>query len=144
MALKTTFLVPLLAFTIQNVISQGMPGGLTPQNPSDPSYMESAWKAAKDVNERASNSMYMMVPIKVVQVQTQVVAGINQNMEILYGDSTCRRGAIATSAVSAANCQLMPNGNRALYNVQLYARPWENYEQFTVTKIRDVAPGEQI
>ncbi|CAJ0603512.1 unnamed protein product [Cylicocyclus nassatus] len=96
------------------------------------------------MSTRASNSPYMVVPIKVVQAQTQVVAGVNYNMNILYGDSTCRRGAIAASAVSAANCQLTPNGNRVLYNVQSYSRPWENYEQFTVTKIRDVAPGELI
>ncbi|CAJ0603388.1 unnamed protein product [Cylicocyclus nassatus] len=142
MAFKTAFLVLLLTFTISNVISEKMRFP-TAQDLKERSYVACAWKAVMDVN-KVRNSLYKMIPIKVVQAQSQVVAGSIHSWDILYGDSTCRNGGTGLSAVHLANCQLKPNGHRALYKVQLYSRPWENKHKLTVKKIRDVAPGEEI
>ncbi|VDO93083.1 unnamed protein product [Heligmosomoides polygyrus] len=46
--------------------------------------------------------------------------------------------------VSAANCQLKPDARRAIYEVELWEKPWENFEQFNVKKVRTLAAGEQI
>ncbi|ETN77351.1 cystatin domain protein [Necator americanus] len=101
-----------------------MTGGVMDQDPSDPGYLAKAWKAAKSVTEHASNNgQYVMVPIKVLKAQSQVVAGFRYIFEILYGESTCKK---------------------ALYTVDLWEKPWQNFEEFTVTKIRNVAPGENL
>ncbi|KAK6758733.1 hypothetical protein RB195_016137 [Necator americanus] len=122
-----------------------MTGGVMDQDPSDPGYLAKAWKAAKSVTEHSSNNgQYVMVPIKVLKAQSQVVAGFRYIFEILYGESTCKKADIANKEINEANCKLNENGNRALYTVDLWEKPWQNFEEFTVTKIRNVAPGENL
>ncbi|KIH47416.1 hypothetical protein ANCDUO_22524 [Ancylostoma duodenale] len=59
----------------------------------------------------------------VLKAQTQVVAGTRFIFEILFGESECKKG---------------------LYKIELWEKPWQNFEQFNVEKIRDVAAGEQL
>ncbi|RCN47441.1 hypothetical protein ANCCAN_06472 [Ancylostoma caninum] len=62
------FIVALLACTVMSGHGQ-MTGGLTKQDPNDPEHMARAWKAAKGINEDASNAgPYHMIPIKVISV----------------------------------------------------------------------------
>ncbi|KHJ94002.1 hypothetical protein OESDEN_06073, partial [Oesophagostomum dentatum] len=61
-------LIPIFAliFTFSCVHGQMMTGGHTPQNPNDPEFMTRSWKAAKSLNEDASNAgPYLMIPVKV-------------------------------------------------------------------------------
>ncbi|EPB70530.1 hypothetical protein ANCCEY_10383 [Ancylostoma ceylanicum] len=51
----------------------------------------------------------------VLKAQTQVVAGTIYTFEILFGESECKKG-----------------------------KPWQNYEQFNVEKLRDVSAGEEL
>ncbi|RCN52890.1 cystatin domain protein [Ancylostoma caninum] len=134
--------VAVLAFAAA-VHGQVMPGGAMTQDPNDPEYMKKAWKAATTLNQE-SNLKYFMVPIKVVKADSQVVAGIMYTFEILFGQSECNKGDVELSQLATANCQLIPKGSRALYKVELWEKPWQNFEQFTVTKIRDVAAGEKL
>ncbi|VDM81148.1 unnamed protein product [Strongylus vulgaris] len=107
-------------------------------NASNPENMEKAWKAAKTLNEDAANAEgNLMIPIKILKAQSQVVAGLKNLFEVLYGESTCKRREVDPSLVTAANCQLKENGNRA-------EKAGENFELYTVMKIRDVAAGEQL
>ncbi|EYC44920.1 hypothetical protein Y032_0445g1581 [Ancylostoma ceylanicum] len=46
---------------------------------------------------------------------------------------------VKTSELATANCQLIPNGSRALYKVELWEKPWEDFEAYTVSKIKDVS-----
>ncbi|KHJ87033.1 cystatin domain protein [Oesophagostomum dentatum] len=89
-----TFLVVIELFVLTFYTTHGqLPGGHTPQDPNDPEFMEKAWKATATLNEAASNAgPYLMVPIKVVKAETQVVAGINYFLEVLFGESTCKKG----------------------------------------------------
>ncbi|KAL6743524.1 hypothetical protein Aduo_016553 [Ancylostoma duodenale] len=138
------FIVALLACTVMPGHGQ-MAGGLTKQDPNDPEHMARAWKAAKGINEDASNAgPYHMIPIKIVKAESQVVAGVRYIFEVLFGESTCKKGHMAATELSASNCELKEGGNRALYKVELWEKPWENFEQFNVEKIRNVAAGEQI
>ncbi|RCN52889.1 cystatin domain protein [Ancylostoma caninum] len=140
--LKLALVVAVLAFAVA-VNGQVMPGGVMTQDPSDPEYMKKAWKGATILNLE-SNLKYVMVPIKVVKADSQVVAGIKYTFEVLFGQSECDRGEVELSQLATANCQLIPKGSRALYKVELWEKPWQNFEQFTVTKIRDVAAGEKL
>ncbi|KAL6743883.1 hypothetical protein Aduo_016872 [Ancylostoma duodenale] len=129
--------VAVLAFAVA-VHGQVMPGGVMTQDPSDPEYMKKAWKAAVTLNEK-SNLNYLMVPIKVEKADTQVVAGIKYTFEVLFGQSECNKGDVELPKLATTNCQLIPNGSRALYKVELWEKPWQNFEQYTVTKIKDVS-----
>ncbi|KAL6743519.1 hypothetical protein Aduo_016548 [Ancylostoma duodenale] len=94
-----------------------------------------AWKAAKEVNSRGKN---LMIPIKVLKAQSQVVAGMNYILEVLFTESTCPKNKSITLAKMTKYCRQKQGGSKALYKVEIYERLWENFEQFTVTKIRDV------
>ncbi|EPB70528.1 cystatin domain protein [Ancylostoma ceylanicum] len=137
-----SLVVAVLAFAVA-VHGQVMTGGVMTQDPSKPSFMEKAWKAAVTLNQQ-SNLKYLMVPIKVLKADSQVVGGMKYNFEILFGQSECNKGDVELSELATSNCQLIPNGSRAVYKVELYERLWENFEQYTVSKIKDVAAGEKI
>ncbi|KAK6757713.1 hypothetical protein RB195_015491 [Necator americanus] len=132
---RVAFVFALLC-TVPFIDSQVMPGGVSPINASDPKNMEKAWKAVNAVNEKVNDGDHLMVPVKVEKAEQQVVAGMKYIFEILYGESTCKKGQ--TNAVNAANCPPKPDGHQALYEVELWEKLWENFEQFTVKKIRDV------
>ncbi|EPB66625.1 cystatin domain protein [Ancylostoma ceylanicum] len=105
-----------------------MPGGIMIQDPNNPEYMIKAWKAAKKVE---SNGDYLMIPLKVMKAQSQVVAGMKYILE----------GSI-TPAIMATHCRKKHGGSRALYSVVIWEKPWQNFEEYTVTKIRDIAVGK--
>ncbi|EYC44917.1 hypothetical protein Y032_0445g1581 [Ancylostoma ceylanicum] len=76
------------------VHGQVMPGGVMKQDPNNPEYMKKAWKASITLNEE-SNFKYLMVPIKVVKADSQVVAGMKYTFEILFGQSECNKGSFS-------------------------------------------------
>ncbi|PIO70811.1 cystatin domain protein [Teladorsagia circumcincta] len=134
-----------LLICIVSVSYAGMVGGLTPQDPNDPEYMERAWKAAKGINDDGSNAgPYHMMPIKVLSAKTQVVAGIKHIFEVLFAESSCKKGDTSAADLSAANCQPKEDGKRAIYEIELWEKPWENFEQFNVKKVKTLAAGEQV
>ncbi|CAI2355427.1 unnamed protein product [Caenorhabditis sp. 36 PRJEB53466] len=141
----TRAILLLIFSAVVTVTAGGMVGGFTDQNASKPEYTEQAWKAVKGINDQASNNgPYYYVPIKVVKAQTQVVAGLNTKLQVLVGESSCKKGDLQAHEITASNCQIKEGGTRALYQVSIWEKPWENFEQFTVEKIRDVSADEQV
>ncbi|VDO40395.1 unnamed protein product [Haemonchus placei] len=125
---------------------------------------EKAWKAAKGINDDASNDgPYHMMPIKVLNAKTQVVAGVNHIFEVLFGESSCKKGVsllwlitqrsgslqqssstkISTICLQLS-CQQRIARPEKIYQVSLWEKPWQNFEQFNVKKLRTLAEGEQI
>ncbi|KAK5967406.1 Cysteine protease inhibitor [Trichostrongylus colubriformis] len=134
-----------LLFCTVSICYAGMVGGFTEQNASDPEYMERAWKAAKGVNDDKSNAgPYHMVPVKVLSAKTQVVAGVNHVFEVLFAESSCKKGEMLASELTAANCKPKEGGRREIYEVTLWEKPWENFEQFNVKKVKTLKAGEQV
>ncbi|VDK85538.1 unnamed protein product, partial [Cylicostephanus goldi] len=80
----------------------------------------------------------------VLKAESQVVAGVKYVFEVLFGESKCKKGHVAAHELSAANCELKEDGRKMLYKVELWEKPWENFEQFNVEKIRDVEPHENL
>ncbi|ETN80211.1 cystatin domain protein [Necator americanus] len=121
---------------------QIMTGGIMEQNPNDPEHMVTAWKAVDHVNDFSSNGQNLMVPIKVMKAASQVVAGTKYILEVLYGESICAKGI--EFAATPANCPVKRNGRRAMYEVELWTKEWENFERLSVRKILDIPAGQNI
>uniref|UniRef100_A0A1I7UM44 Cystatin domain-containing protein n=2 Tax=Caenorhabditis tropicalis TaxID=1561998 RepID=A0A1I7UM44_9PELO len=132
----------LVAFSVAvfNGMNAQLAGGLTDVNPSD--YTKSAWKSVPQINNENDGDNYL-VPVKVVKAQVQVVAGTNTVLEVLVAESTCSKGLQATQ-VTSDKCQLKSGGQRSLYKVSIWEKPWENFEQITAEKIRDVSADEKF
>ncbi|UMM35940.1 hypothetical protein L5515_008330 [Caenorhabditis briggsae] len=140
--LVVAFIVSYISVTVN---ASTMVGGFTEQDASKKEYHEQAWKAVKGINDQASNNgPYYYVPIKVTKAHTQVVAGLNTKLEVLVGESSCKKGDMQPHELTSSNCNVKDGGSRAIYQVTIWEKPWENFEQFTVEKVRDVSADEQI
>ncbi|EFP10855.1 hypothetical protein GCK72_017859 [Caenorhabditis remanei] len=143
--MKAILVVAFIVSCATITVNASMVGGFKDQDASAPEYHAHAWKAVKGINDQASNNgPYYFVPIKVIKAQTQVVAGVNTKLEVLVGESSCKKGEMQVHELTASNCQAKDGGNRAIYQVSVWEKPWENFEQFTVEKVRDVSADEQI
>ncbi|VDO81896.1 unnamed protein product, partial [Onchocerca flexuosa] len=49
-----------------------------------------SWRAATEMN-RASNDAYHWVPVKVLRITSQVVAGIKYVLDVLVAQSNCTK-----------------------------------------------------
>ncbi|KHJ89572.1 hypothetical protein OESDEN_10600 [Oesophagostomum dentatum] len=92
-----SYLIAALALLCSVAVVSGgemLAGGNTPQDPSDPEYMQHAWKAVQKINEdpAANSGPYVMIPIKVLKAESQVVSGVIHKLEVLYGESTAKKG----------------------------------------------------
>ncbi|CAI4225006.1 unnamed protein product [Auanema sp. JU1783] len=126
-------------------VMAGLAGGWTNQNASDSDYMKKAWGASEGINDNASNNgPYHMMPIKVLSAKSQVVAGTKHELEVLYGESSCKKGEMQAIELSSSNCQLRDGAARHIYKVTVWEKPWENFEQFNFEKVRNVEPSEQF
>ncbi|CCD70263.1 Cystatin cpi-2 [Caenorhabditis elegans] len=143
--MKAILVFALIAISIISVNAGMMTGGSVEQDASQKEYSDKAWKAVKGINDQASNNgPYYYAPIKVTKASTQVVAGISTKLEVLVGESNCKKGELQAHEITSSNCQIKDGGSRALYQVTIWEKPWENFEQFTVEKIRDVTADEQF
>ncbi|CAI5449372.1 unnamed protein product [Caenorhabditis angaria] len=138
----------LVFFIVFNCIiakCSAMVGGITNQDANNQKYTDLAWKAVAQINNQSSNNRsYYYVPIKVVKASTQVVGGLSTDLEVLAGESSCKKGELQAQQISASNCQAKQGGSRALIKVNIWEKPWENFEQINAEKIRDVSANEQF
>ncbi|CAL2039998.1 unnamed protein product [Caenorhabditis brenneri] len=137
--MQSIFLVALILVVLSGINGQ-LAGGFSDLKPAE--YTKTAWKSVPQINSKI-NGDTLFVPVKVVKAQVQVVAGTNTVLEVLVSESTCSKGVAATQ-VNADKCKLKSGGKRALYKVSIWEKSWENFEQITAEKIRDVAANEKI
>ncbi|VDM41182.1 unnamed protein product [Toxocara canis] len=118
--------------------AEGMVGGWREQSVDDKDLKELSWRAMKGINEQ-SNDMYHLMPIKLLAAKSQVVAGMQYELEILVGQSQCRKNELSSEDVNAENCQEKKGGRRQIYVVIVWQKPWENFEQFTIKAIKEAS-----
>ncbi|VDD95074.1 unnamed protein product [Enterobius vermicularis] len=95
-----------------------------------------SWRAMKGINEQ-SNSAYHMMPIKLLSAKSQVVAGVKYELEILVGQTECLKNQLSSEDVKPETCKEKPGGNRQVYVVSVWQKPWEDFEQFTIKEARE-------
>ncbi|CAJ0588169.1 unnamed protein product [Cylicocyclus nassatus] len=129
---------------VKDTVTATMAGGGQEDDPSRSKYMDIAWKAAKTLNENygANPGPYAMMPIRVLKAQTHVVSGVIYDLEVLYGESGCRKDEVDLSKLKMANCGVMNKG-MAVYKIHYFAKPWKNYEQIQVSKVKDMTTGRK-
>ncbi|CAJ0950109.1 unnamed protein product, partial [Mesorhabditis belari] len=111
---------------------------------NDQEHMNRVWGAVNgELNNQASNNgPYHFVPIKILSAKSQVVAGMKHIYEVLVGESNCKKGEMQATELTQANCKLRDGANRAIYNLSVWERPWDNFTQYTAEKVRTVDAKE--
>uniref|UniRef100_A0A914DES9 Cystatin domain-containing protein n=1 Tax=Acrobeloides nanus TaxID=290746 RepID=A0A914DES9_9BILA len=107
-----------------------MPGGFTEQDPNSQDVKDMVSRAMTQLNAQ-SNSLNYLIPIKIVSVQSQVVAGINYKINATIGKSTCLKNQVSAADFDSANCPETSENDRQNYTISVWQKPWENFEQFT-------------
>ncbi|XP_075223073.1 cathepsin F-like isoform X2 [Lycorma delicatula] len=75
------------------------------------------------VVENGINSPYKLFLVKILSATQQVVAGTKYVINVLVGDSTCRKGT------PADNCQLNSNANLQRCRIEIFEQPWLNRKE---------------
>uniref|UniRef100_A0A8R1HVJ9 Cystatin n=1 Tax=Caenorhabditis japonica TaxID=281687 RepID=A0A8R1HVJ9_CAEJA len=138
---SSLFITVFIIFaTIGNVIGQ-IVGGLNDVDPAQ--YEPKAWQSVPEINTDNVGE-YLWIPIEITKAQVQVVAGKKIVLEVLVGDSDCPRDRKLAVSDIPEICHVSNEGDRQLFQVDIWEKPWENFENITVTKIRDVKQGEVL
>ncbi|VDN22367.1 unnamed protein product [Cylicostephanus goldi] len=77
--------------------------------------------------------------LQVLKVQSQVVAGVIYDLEVLYGESGCKKKKVDLTRLQMADCRVMNTGKKAVYKIYYYANPGQNYEQIGVSGVKNIA-----
>uniref|UniRef100_A0A5S6R0J7 Cystatin domain-containing protein n=1 Tax=Trichuris muris TaxID=70415 RepID=A0A5S6R0J7_TRIMR len=92
-------------------------------DPGSATAKDIAHKALADRNAK-SNDLYHDMLIKVTEMTSQVVNGINYVLKMYIGQSTCSKKVVKPEDVHASNCQLSADNSAEKCTVKVYSQPW--------------------
>ncbi|MCP9257104.1 Cathepsin L [Dirofilaria immitis] len=93
-------------------------------------FEDMSWRAATEMN-RGSNDAYHWVPVKVLRITSQVVAGVKFVLDVLMAQSNCTKNLISHNDIRSADCKEAANFEKQVCRFEIYQRAWENIEEIT-------------
>ncbi|CAL2039997.1 unnamed protein product [Caenorhabditis brenneri] len=113
--------------------------GATSENPKK--YEKLVWNYAPKVNE-VNNAANILVPVQVVSVKTQSVAGLLTTLDVIFQESTCDTNK-NLKEITAENCPVKSNGQRSVWRVTDHHEPWLKKHIIGASKIEDLQPENE-
>ncbi|XP_055487780.1 cystatin-like [Leucoraja erinacea] len=110
-------------------VSGSMPGGLNPVSVNDAGVVNASLAAAEAYN-RGSNDMYSSRVSRVVEAQTQVVAGILYHLKVELKTTTCRK--LQGASTQSASCPFHQTAKKRLCEFKVWERVWVGPPKVTV------------
>ncbi|VBB30798.1 unnamed protein product [Acanthocheilonema viteae] len=107
-------------------------------------FEDMSWRAAVEMN-RASNDAYYWVPVKVLRITSEVVAGIKYVLDVLIARSNCTKNSVSHNDIRTVGCKKTASYEQQVsvqlayflcYYMQItrfeiHQRGWENIEEIT-------------
>ncbi|KHJ46353.1 cystatin domain protein [Trichuris suis] len=93
-------------------------------DPGSEQAKEVAHKSLADRNAK-TDSVYHDMLIKIVEATTQVVNGINYELKMYIGQSTCTKKDVKPEEVHS-KCKLSDGDSAQKCKVNVYEQPWTN------------------
>ncbi|KAI1720747.1 cystatin domain-containing protein [Ditylenchus destructor] len=81
-----------------------------------------------------SNDMFYQFPKEILSAKSQVVSGIQYELKILVGKSSCKKNEVASVEFDETKCQEQDENARKVYTAKIWIKEWENFEEITITK----------
>lgn len=122
----------LIAVLVPALALASLPGGNTSVDLSDPEKNKSIQELGRFATaeiSKSSNSLYHAAFARVKSAKRQVVAGIMYTLEIVMGESTCKKHEVKHEEVSAERCPLNEDGDAKVCEVKVWVKPWENFRE---------------
>ncbi|XP_070806791.1 LOW QUALITY PROTEIN: cystatin-like [Pituophis catenifer annectens] len=110
-----------------------IPGGLSPKSVSDPGVQEAAAFAVEEYNALSANGHYFK-GLRVVDAQSQVVAGAKYYLTMELGKTNCEKtGSNRKTYKEIQNCQLSPRAQQEnlTCHFEVWSRPWLEKTELT-------------
>ncbi len=93
------------------------------------------------VNQQSNSNNYLL-NVRILSAKSQVVSGINYELDLLVAPSSCQKNQVtATDGGNSACLQEKEGGKREIYTVNVWEQPWLNSTQVTVKEVK-AATGE--
>lgn len=112
-------------------------GGWTSRETNSTEIQGIASRVLQEINSRQSDNEYYLIPISVLNVHSQVVAGINYKLELLVGKSACLKKEKSLEEFEPEKCKEDGEENRKVYTVTVWQQPWKNFEQIEIHGVKN-------
>uniref|UniRef100_A0A915EKT4 Cystatin domain-containing protein n=1 Tax=Ditylenchus dipsaci TaxID=166011 RepID=A0A915EKT4_9BILA len=108
----------------------GMTGGWTEQDVASDTVKELAHKTVQKFNTQ-SNDMFYLIPVEIVSAKSQVVAGIQYELKIKVGKSSCKKNQVSADEFDPKKCEETSENDRKVITARIWKKEWENFEEIT-------------
>ncbi|VDK75566.1 unnamed protein product [Litomosoides sigmodontis] len=144
MSVKGVLLVPFLSLfgvvVLVNCLGHGnmesearVVGGWQERSPDDNEIQEMLPSILTKVNQQ-SNDAYHLMPIKVLKVSSQVVAGMKYKMEIQVARSDCKKSS--NEKIDLKTCKKLEGHPDQIITLEVWEKAWEDFLQVNILETK--------
>ncbi|VIO99078.1 Uncharacterized protein BM_BM10669 [Brugia malayi] len=108
-------------------------GGWQERSPEDNEILELLPSVLTKVNQQ-SNDEYHLMPIKLLNVSSQVVAGVKYKMEVQVARSECKKSA--SEQVNLKTCKKLEGHPDQVMTLEVWEKPWEDFLQVNILETK--------
>ncbi|VIP00173.1 Uncharacterized protein BM_BM17154 [Brugia malayi] len=108
-------------------------GGWQECSPDDNEIQELLPNVLTKVNQQ-SNDEYHLMPIKLLKVSSQVVAGVKYKMEVQVARSECKKSA--SEQVNLKTCKKLEGHPDQVMTLEVWEKPWEDFLQVNILETK--------
>uniref|UniRef100_A0A1I7VZG2 Cysteine protease inhibitor n=1 Tax=Loa loa TaxID=7209 RepID=A0A1I7VZG2_LOALO len=108
-------------------------GGWSERNPEEDEIQKLLLNVLTKVNQQ-SNDEYHLMPIKVVKVSSQVVAGMRYKMDVQVARSECKKSS--KDQVDLKTCKRLEGHPDQVMTLDIWEKPWENFLQVKILETK--------
>uniref|UniRef100_A0A0R3RK33 Cystatin domain-containing protein n=1 Tax=Elaeophora elaphi TaxID=1147741 RepID=A0A0R3RK33_9BILA len=108
-------------------------GGWQERSPEDSEIQELLPSILMKVNQQ-SNDEYHLMPIKLLKVSSQVVAGVKYKMEVQVARSECKKGL--SEEVNLKTCKRLEGHPDQVITLEVWEKPWEDVLQVNILETK--------
>nr|ACB70196.1 cysteine protease inhibitor [Onchocerca ochengi] len=110
-------------------------GGWEDRDPKDEEILELLPSILMKVNEQ-SNDEYHLMPIKLLKVSSQVVAGVKYKMDVQVARSQCKKSS--NEKVDLTKCKKLEGHPEKVMTLEVWEKPWENFMRVEILGTKEV------
>ncbi|KAM3716401.1 Onchocystatin [Dirofilaria immitis] len=108
-------------------------GGWEERDPQDEEILELLPSILTKVNEQ-SNDEYHLMPIKLLKVSSQVVAGVKYKMDVQVARSECKKSS--NEKVDLKTCKKLQGHPDQVMTLEIWEKPWENFLRVNILETK--------
>ncbi|CEF69048.1 Proteinase inhibitor I25, cystatin domain-containing protein [Strongyloides ratti] len=115
--------------------SNSMPGGWKEQSIDDKDIILLGQKSVDKFNQQSNDLAYHGF-VKVISAKSQVVAGVNYELQVLVGETGTLKNVVPHDKLTEEHKKVKDNGRKQIVTVGVWLKPWEDFEEYTIKGVK--------